>query len=77
MPVPQSTDLVARLRNPDRDMIVGLSDSLCIEAAEEIERLRAEGTKRLNWLLGLIDHAQTLGRSYAADWHVKGLQNDE
>jgi hypothetical protein len=47
------------------------------EAADEIERLRAEnarlieeGTKRLEWVLGTIDHAKFLGVQYVRDWHM-------
>lgn len=51
---------------------------LIMSAADEIERLRAEGTKRMNWIIGLIDHAKSLGIKYAAEWHFPPKEsNDE
>lgn len=56
---------------------------LMTDAADEIERLQAEnarliaeGTRRLEWMIGLADHAATLGRCYAKDWHIKRETDD-
>ena len=54
-------------RPDDAEMCAAKFEAL----GNEIERLRAEGTRRMNWILGLIDHAKTLGTHYATDWHVK------
>lgn len=37
----------------------------------EIKRLREEGTRRMNWILGLIDHAAVVGKAYADRWGEK------
>ena len=46
-------------------------EGLCDEVERlrsEVDRLKVEGTRRLSWLIGLSDHAASLGRKYAANW---------
>lgn len=38
--------------------------------AQEIDRLRAEGTKRMEWVIRLIDHTKALSVSYTRNWHT-------
>ena len=63
------TDLIAAMRKVDAFHEPSEANALLAAGAKEIARLGAEGTMRMDWILGLIDHAKALGTRYAADWY--------